>query len=394
MTVATRLGRGALGLALGAGLVAQAAAVAEDAVFTVGNYPVEAQAENAVNAKNKALADGQQAAFHSLLKRLVPVTAHHRLRSLRQVPAGDLVEGVRVRSERNSSIDYIANLDFSFAAQGVRDLLRHESIPYIEEQAPQLTLVPLWRSARPSPPKEETAWTNIWKGLDLEHALTPVRLAALKKEIAPDAVNALIEGDGGAIRALTAAYGGELVLLAVADQDLAAKRLNVTLGGRDAAGAFLLKRAYRLDPADPGYAGELAAVVSLGILEGRWKAVKLSTGFSTGPGPSTGPSAGPNTGPSTGPNSGPVREGVALPAPGDGAMLIAIEFRGMGEWQDISRKLAATPGVEELEVAGLSARGARVTLRYAGGAERLVDALAQQGLALRHADGGWVLSLR
>src|SRR5262249_19417166 len=133
-----------------------------------------------------------------------------------------------------------------------------------------------------------------------------------------------------------------------------------------------------LDPADPGYAGELAAVVSLGILEGRWKAVKFSTGFSTSPGPAP----------------GAVREGVAFPAAGDGAMLIAIEFRGMGEWQDISRKLAATPGVEELEVAGLSARGARVTLRYAGGAERLVDALARQGLALRHADGGWVLSLR
>ena len=57
----------------------------------------------------------------------------------------------------------------------------------------------------------------------------------------------------------------------------------------------------------------------------------------------------------------------------------------MSEWQDISRKLGATPGVEELEVAGLSARGARVTLRYAEGAERLADALAQQGLSLRNA---------
>jgi hypothetical protein len=73
-------------------------------------------------------------------------------------------------------------------------------------------------------------------------------------------------------------------------------------------------------------------------------------------------------------------------------LLLAIEFRGMSEWQDISRKLAATPGVEELEVAGLSARGARVTLRYAEGAEQLADALAQQGLSLRNAGGTWVLS--
>ena len=79
---------------------------------------------------------------------------------------------------------------------------------------------------------------------------------------------------------------------------------------------------------------------------------------------------------------------------GDTNMLIAVEFRGMSEWQDISRKLSAMPGVEELEVAGLSARGARVTLRYAEGAERLADALAEQGLILRNTGGNWVLGLQ
>ena len=59
-------------------------------------------------------------------------------------------------------------------------------------------------------------------------------------------------GDGNAIRTLVAAYGSELVLLAVAEQDVAGKRLNVTLTGRDAVGAFLLKRTYRLDAATQG----------------------------------------------------------------------------------------------------------------------------------------------
>jgi hypothetical protein len=79
---------------------------------------------------------------------------------------------------------------------------------------------------------------------------------------------------------------------------------------------------------------------------------------------------------------------------GDSDLLIAVQFRGMSEWQDISRKLSATPGIEELEVAGLSARGARVTLRYADGAERLADVLAQQGLSLRNTGGNWVLGLQ
>jgi hypothetical protein len=369
MRIAGRSAVGRAAVALGAGLTlaaAGASAAGEDTPFTVGNYPVEARAENAVSAKSKALEDGQRAALRSLLKRLVPVTAHQRLRALREVPAGDLIEGVRVRSERNSSTDYIASLDFAFQAKGVRDLLRREGIPFVEEQAPVLTVIPLWRSSGRSLPSEEAAWSNVWKGLDLEHALTPVRLEPLKKQVPPEAVNALADGDGSALRALIAAYGGELVLLAVADQDLAAKRLSLTLTGRDAAGAFVLKRTYRIDPGDPSYASELAAVVSLGILEGRWKAIK---------------------------GAGTADRGVAAAGPaGDSELLLAIEFRGMSEWQDISRKLAATPGVEELEVAGLSARGARVTLRYAEGAERLADALAQQGLSLRNAGGTWVLS--
>ena len=80
-TAAAMRGPGTVARVLVAALVLSAGAhtaAAADAVFTVGNYPVEARADNAVTAKTKALADGQQAAFRSLLKRLVPVTAMAR----------------------------------------------------------------------------------------------------------------------------------------------------------------------------------------------------------------------------------------------------------------------------------------------------------------------------
>ena len=149
---------------LAAGLADRAAAAPTDAVFTVGNYPVEARADNAVAAKDKALADGQQAAFRSLLKRLVPVTAYARIKRLAGVKAGDLVDGFKVRSERNSSTDYIASLDFTFQSKGVRDLLRREGIPFTDEQAPALTVVPVWRAAAAGAAKGEAAWTNALEG--------------------------------------------------------------------------------------------------------------------------------------------------------------------------------------------------------------------------------------
>jgi Uncharacterized protein conserved in bacteria (DUF2066) len=350
-----------LGLVLLSVATAGARAASTDLVFTVGNYPVEARAENAVAAKHRALADGQQAAFRSLLKRLVPVTAYARIHDLSAIKAGDLVDGYRVRSERNSATEYIASLDFSFHPKSIRDMLRREGIAFTDEQAPPLILVPV-RRAGSGAPGNDPAWTKVWKGLDLDHALTPVKLQTLKKEVAAETVNALAAGDGRAMRGLAAAYRSELVLVAVAEQDTAARRLNVTLSGQDAVGAFTLKRAYRLDAIDPTYTTELAAVVSLRILEGRWKALKSRHDASA------------------------ARDAVDL--------LIAVEFRGMSEWQDISRRLGSTPGVEEFEVAGLSARGARVTLRYAEGAQGLANVLARQGLSLRAVGSSWVLSLQ
>jgi hypothetical protein len=212
-------------------------------------------------------------------------------------------------------------------------------------------------------PAEQAAWVGNWKGLDLENALTPVRLASVHDDLGAGILARVVAGDARAMRDLGAEYDTELALVALAGHDPATGRLAVTLAGIDAVGPFVLSRQYRVDAADPGYTRELAAVVALRTIEGRWKAVN-------------------------------VRGSGAAAAGGGSDLLIAVEFRGMAEWQEISRKLSNTPGVEELDVAGLSARSARVTLRYAAGAERLADELAQRGLDLRDSSGSWVLSLR
>ena len=364
-----RAGGAIAAVALAMVLVAAAgAAAASDKVYTVANYPVEAAAENAVAAKKKALADGQQAAFRSLLRRLMPVTAYAKAKQFASIQAVDLIDSFRVRSERNSSTQYIATYDFTFRAKAIRDLLRRQGMPFTDEQAPVTVVIPVWQGGTP---KDQARWTANWKSLDLEYSLTPIKLESLRKDIAPDLVAAVAAGDIGARRTLAAQYKAQRVLVALAGTDAATGRLAVTLAGTDAVGPFVLARQYRVDPADPGYARELAAVVALRIVEGRWKAV-----HTRGPGIGTGADTA----------TAPVGGGAT-------DLLIAVEFRGMAEWQDISRKLSATPGVEELDVAGLSGRGARVTLRFADGIRRLAEELAEQGLSLRNDGGTWVLSL-
>jgi hypothetical protein len=359
------------------------AAPSQDKVFTIGNYPLEARAADAVTAKDRAIADGQQAAFRSLLKRLVPVTAYRRLDALRDTRAADLIDGFAVRSERNSSTEYIASYDFSFQPDGVRRLLDQAGIPYVDRQAEPLALVPIYRApgtgAGAQEPFSEArgsdAWMYAWKALDLANTITPVTLKPAKSDVRPDVVNAVAGGDVSATRAFASDHQAGTIVLALLEPDPGNRHVRVTLAGQDSAGPFKLVRNYRLQGTDLTYTAELAAVISLAVIEGRWKFANASGG--------SGYSA-----------SAPSGGGMAAFAGQGDALRIAVEFSGMGEWQVISRQLAQTPNVADLEVEGLSARGARVALKYPGGPERLANALTEHGLTLRSAGGGWVLTRR
>jgi Uncharacterized protein conserved in bacteria (DUF2066) len=244
----TYLARRALAACLiGAATATGALAAAGDKAYTVGNYPVDATASDAVTAKERALSDGQQAALKSLFKRLVPVTAYPRLAKLKGLKGADYIDGVSVRKERNSSTQYIANLDFAFQPKAVREILRREGIPFVDTQAPPVLIVPVYVApttnttvpAALSAATGQKVWTDSWKGLDVINSLTPVKLEALKPIISAETLKGIVAGQESSIRLLANEYNSELALVAIAEPDLQTKKLTVTIAGRDAVGASL-----------------------------------------------------------------------------------------------------------------------------------------------------------
>lgn len=361
--VTAMLAFGVGGLVLGCGLAH--AQPRGDTVYTIANYPVEAQAQDAVTAKERALADGQQAAFRSLLKRLVPVTAYGRLKALHAVKAADLVEGVSVRSERNSTTQYIASLDFAFSPQAVRALLRQEGIALVDQQATRTVLVPIIRSAKGVEAGDSTdskLWSDAWSGLDLEHTLTPVRLGTPRAPLSADVVKKLIAGDAAGIGPLAAEFRSDYTVVALAEPDSTSRRLHVWLLGSDASGPILLKRSYRLSGGDLAYSMELAAVVGLGILEGRWKAQSVRG-----------------------------RGGLAALSRTAATFEISVEFRSRVQWEEMRGRLDRIQDVEDVEVLSLTTRSATLAMRFPGGPEQLADAVETQGMTLSRSGGGWSL---
>lgn len=355
-------------LALMISAVATAAHAQDDRVFTVGNYPVDARAQDAVAAKEKAIADGQQAAFRSLLKRLTPVTGYKALASLRTLPAANLIEGIAVRSERNSTTSYTASLDFSFDARRVREILQQRGIPFVDVQAKETAIVLVVQATGAAAPVFQglsaKSWREAWSGLDLTNGLAPVKLNDRPAALTSDLVKASMSNPEAHLRTTAVLARSGQAVLAIAEPDLAARRLHVTLSGIDAVGRLLLRRSWRMDPADAAYSAELAAVVALGTMEGRWKAAR-----------------------------GP----MAMPASARGAPLqpvqLYVEFRNVQEWQDLRRQLADLPGVADFTVGGIAPRSADVALRYPGGGASLAEALAGIGVELRGNGGSWIARL-
>jgi hypothetical protein len=351
-----------------------ASARADDAdiAYTVGNFPIGATAANAVDAKQQALQDGQQAAFRSLLKRLVPVTDYKQIKRLSGVKAADLISGVTVRSERNSATEYIASLDFAFQADAVRSALSRAGIPFVDEQAPSVEVITARLQGNPPTATNDTGlWRRAWTGLDLKHTITPVTIKDLKPEIHADTVGMLLAGDDSGLRILNDGYGTDLVVMAVAEPDLASKKLTVTLAGRDAVGPLLLKRTYRISDGDLAYATELAAVVALGVLEGRWKAVK--------------------SGATAQQYSGGAPVWAASTGGGGQRIRFLVQFVDPSQWYQIRTQLLNTPGVNDLEIATVSNRDADVSLRFPGGPGALANSLGANGLSLIDSPGGLVL---
>jgi hypothetical protein len=362
-------------LAWAAGIVAALsagsalAANPSDKVFTIANYPVEARAKDAVAAKEKAHAEGQQAALGSLLKRLVPVTAYNRIDHLKKVSAASIIDGIAIRSESNSSTQYIASLDFSFEPDAVRDMLRREGVPFVDVQAPKTVLVPLMSdpdaTVGPKFRAASNAWNEAWKGLDLDNTLTPLRLETLMPTIPPATIQSVLAGGEGIQQGLAGEYKSNYVVLAAAEIDTPGKSIVVTVAGQDPAGPFVWKRSYRINNGDVAYTLELASVITLGVIEGRWK-VARSQGLGVA---SDGGSGGSGT-----------------------DVELEVQFSSLSEWNDLRGQLLDLPGVDDVRVGAVSARSAGVSLRYPGGGQSLAATLSQKGLSMTSSNNGpWLV---
>lgn len=331
-------------------------------VFLVRDVAVDAMAQNATDARDKALAQGHSVAFRRLIARLVPVGAVRTVPRLDPAAIAPLVQSFEVGDEKTSRVRYLARLTFRFDRAALLRFLRSRDVPFAATASKPVLVLPVLRSAgthllwdRPNP------WREAWASLPRAGELVPlVSPAGDLQDIRDVSARQAISADPARLRAIAGRYGAASVAVMVASRHRAGAsppeiRVSVAAHGADQDNRTFVT-SHPFDPSvsvDANYRN--AAARTARRIQESWKSGNL------------------------------------LVFDREGQVEAVVRVSGLEEWVAISRALSDMPSSDGTRVLSLSRNAVRVRLRYFGDADGFQAALRRNDLHLSHAEEGWVL---
>lgn len=335
-------------------------------IFTAVNLPVDVTAESALEAREKALQDGQRMALRRVLTRITLRTDHSSLPEPEDKAIEQMVATVAVANEKTSTVRYLAKVTVRFHRSAVRQLLLDAGIRFSETRAKPILVLPvLEKGAALSLFENSNIWRNAWAGLDLaQDALMPLRLPLGDlMDITTITAQAALAGRDDLLKVIAHRYevNNILVAHAVLNIDLRAGGLprvavNLLRFGPGGKSFEVLDYTVRVGNDLEEAMGRLALLVAMDQQE-QWKRrTQLSFG-----------------------------EEISLSA--------LVPLSDLSDWLTVRKRLAASAMVSGFQLQGISLQDAQVVIDYLGDADSLAVSLAQRDLKLVLVDGFWMLSL-
>ncbi len=335
-------------------------------IFTAVNLPVDVTAESALEARKKALRDGQRMALRRVLARITLRTDHDSLPEPDDKAIEQMVATVAVANEKTSTVRYLAKLTVRFHRAAVRQLLRGAGIRFSETRAKPILVLPvLEKGAALSLFENSNIWRNAWAGLDLaQDALLPLNLPLGDlMDLTTITAQSALAGREDLLKVIAYRYGATNILVAhaILNIDLRAGGLprvavNLLRFGPGGKSTEVLGYTVRVDNDLEEAMGRLALLVAMDQQE-QWKRrTQLSFG-----------------------------EVVSLSA--------LVPLSDLSDWLTVRKRLAASAMVSGFQLQGISLQDAQVVIDYLGDTDSLTVSLAQRDLKLVLVDGFWMLSL-
>jgi hypothetical protein len=352
------------GALLIAGLFLGPAPGRASSVFDVAGVAVDVTADTAAQARERALAEGERAAFRRLLERLTLRSDHSRLPDPPRAELGHYLQDFSVADEKTSPVRYLAKLTYRFKAEEVRRLLDQMGIPFAETMSKPVLVLPVYQSAGalllwddPNP------WRSAWTKTAARDGLVPLTLAAGDlQDVAAIGAEQAAAGDEARLSAIANRHGTTDTVVAIAavgyhpQQTGPHVRIGVSRHGPTA-----LKGRTEIEvPARSGESADQllqrAAAETTRLIEDGWKRENL---LSLG------------------------RASVAS---------VSVPIAKLADWLAVRKKLGEVSVVRRTEIILMSKAEVRFALHFIGEVDQLALALGQVDLQLLREGDLWVLT--
>ena len=208
-------------------------AVADD-LFTISSLSVDTSAQDANEARQLALADGQERALRSLLEKITLDSDHKRIPLVQKAKVGDFVQGFEIANERRSEHRYLADLTVRFKPYAVRTFLQEANIPFSESVSDPIVVLPVFqKNGKNFLWDDPNPWRDTWSDFEWDTGLLDLLVPIGELvDIAGINVRQALKGEQQALENFTSSYGTKNALVVIANLDFDIQErayLNVTI---------------------------------------------------------------------------------------------------------------------------------------------------------------------
>lgn len=350
------------------------AAMVETGLYTVTGVDVDVTDTDATTARTKAIIEAQVKAFPILAERLGSTKAVEQLSDLTPQQIGRMLRSLSIEEEHSAPGRYIGKLTIRFLPNKVRAIFAERGLPVVEEQAPPMVVLPVWKTPEGTIVWEENLWRKAWLDLKAEQAIVPliVPLGDLQdtQAITPEEALAI---DPVKLESIMIRYEAKAILVAIAEPS-GEIAIHAMMNGESPLGKVAFDENYQAEVGGLEASASMAARSFHNALLDHWRSVKLKMAAQA--------------------RAEAEAQRAAQEVASAQALQVAVPFRSADQWNEIRQRILSVDGVLGVDVATFARNGAIIKLMFGNSVEDLRNSLYASNMRLDRIKGNWVLQPR
>ncbi|MBL8905275.1 MAG: DUF2066 domain-containing protein [Rhizobiales bacterium] len=349
-------------------------AMVETGLYTVTGVEVDVTDKDATTARTKAIIEAQVKAFPILAERLGSAKAVERLADLTPQQIGRMLRSLSIEEEHSAPGRYIGKLTVRFLPNKVRAIFAERGLPVVEEQAPPIVVLPVWKSPEGTLVWEDNIWRKAWLDLKAEQAIVPliVPLGDLQdtQAITPEEALAM---DPVKLESIMIRYAAKAILVTIAEP-AGEVGIHALMNGNSPLGKVAFDENYQAEEGGLEASAAMAARSFHNALLDHWRSVKLKMAAQA--------------------KAEAEAQRAAQAVAAARALPVAVPFRSADEWNAIRQRILSVDGVLGVDVSTFARNGALIKLMFGSSLDDLRSSLYASNLRLEQIKGTWVLQPR